>query len=409
MKNIGKVVAISAICAMSLEASGYKIPEQSLSAVALGAANVAAVKGADASYYNPANMAWMSSGYHLDLALTYINLPKVKFDGTAGLITKVTGTSKSETEHFLLPTGHLVTKEYYENWRFGLSIVAPGGLSKRWDSAPGRDFAQDFTLKIIEVNPTAAYRVNDKFAVGFGLRAIYTDGVVKSDTNVGAPFNLSRDMNGDSIDYGFNLALSFKPVEDITLAATYRSKVDLTVKGNAKLESHVGDSYNGKANVTIPLPAVLTLAAAKKFNNTTIEAVYERVFWSKYKNLDFGYAKPLAASLLGFDTPSPKNWKDVDTYRLGLTHEYNHKLTLMAGIGIDKNPAPEKTLGFELPDSDAMIYSAGFKYKITKDLDIGLAYLMSDKKSRTVKNDNIDGKFKDSAAHLVSTGISYRF
>lgn len=157
MKNIGKVVAISAICAMSLEASGYKIPEQSLSAVALGAANVAAVRGADASYYNPANMAWMSSGYHLDLALTYINLPKVKFDGTAGLITKVTGTSKSETEHFLLPTGHLVTKEYYENWRFGLSIVAPGGLSKRWDSAPGRDFAQDFTLKIIEVNPTAAY------------------------------------------------------------------------------------------------------------------------------------------------------------------------------------------------------------------------------------------------------------
>lgn len=408
MKNIGKMVAISAICAMSLEASGYKIPEQSLSAVALGAANVAAVKGADASYYNPANMAWMSSGYHLDLALTYINLPKIKFDGAAAPSFSP-GTSKSETEHFLLPTGHLVTKEYYENWRFGLSIVAPGGLSKRWDSAPGRGFAQDFTLKIIEVNPTAAYRVNDKFAVGFGLRAIYTDGVVKSDTNVGAPFNLSRDMNGDSIDYGFNLALSFKPVEDITLAATYRSKVDLTVKGNAKLLSPLGTSYNGKANVTIPLPAVLTLAAAKKFNDTTIEAVYERVFWSKYKNLDFDYAKPLAASLQDFDDPVSKNWKDVDTYRLGLTHEYNHKLTLMAGIGIDKNPAPESTLSFELPDSDAMIYSAGFKYKITKDLDIGLAYLMSDKKSRTVKNKDIDGKFKDSAAHLVSTGISYRF
>lgn len=405
MKNIGKVVAISAICAMSLEASGYKIPEQSLNAVALGAANVAAVRGADASYYNPANMAWMSSGYHLDLALTYINLPKVKFEGTAGIPPlQSTGTSKSKTEHFLLPTGHLVTKEYYENWRFGLSIVAPGGLSKRWDTAPGRDFAQDFTLKIIEVNPTAAYRVNDKFAVGFGLRAIYTDGVVKSDKDFGSPFgNFSRDMNGDSIDYGFNLALSFKPVEDITLAATYRSKVDLTVKGNAKLLSPLGTSYNGKANVTIPLPAVLTLAAAKKFNNTTIEAVYERVFWSKYKNLNFGYAD-------GFNGDNfPKNWKDVDTYRLGLTHEYNHKLTLMAGIGIDKNPAPEKTLGFELPDSDAMIYSAGFKYKITKDLDIGLAYLMSDKKSRTVKNDNIDGKFKDSAAHLVSTGISYRF
>lgn len=401
MKNIGKVVAISAICAMSLEASGYKIPEQSLSAVALGAANVAAVKGADASYYNPANMAWMSSGYHLDLALTYINLPKVKFDGVAAPSFSP-GTSKSETEHFLLPTGHLVTKEYYENWRFGLSIVAPGGLSKRWDSAPGRGFAQDFTLKIIEVNPTAAYRVNDKFAVGFGLRAIYTDGVVKRDMDL-SMYGLGRDMrdmDGDSIDYGFNLALSFKPVEDITLAATYRSKVDLTVKGNAKREL---PGYNDKANVTIPLPAVLTLAAAKKFNNTTIEAVYERVFWSKYKNLNFGYAD-------GFNGDNfPKNWKDVDTYRLGLTHEYNHKLTLMAGIGIDKNPAPEKTLGFELPDSDAMIYSAGFKYKITKDLDIGLAYLMSDKKSRTVKNDNIDGKFKDSAAHLVSTGISYRF
>jgi len=87
---------------------------------------------------------------------------------------------------------------------------------------------------------------------------------------------------------------------------------------------------------------------------------------------------------------------------------------LMAGIAYDENPAPSNTLGFELPDSDAMLYSLGLRYKINEDMELGIAYLYDDKESRTVVNlpqadpTNINGTFDDASAHLVTVGFSYK-
>ncbi|MBN2963938.1 porin [Sulfurospirillum sp. T05] len=405
MRQTMRVVGMSMACAAVLQASGYKIPEQSLKGTALGAANVAAVNGADANYYNPANMVWMDNAYHVEGALTYINLPKVKFANSG---TGADGESK--VEHFLMPSLHVVTPEYYENWRFGFSTVAPGGLSKRWNSPYQKTFAEEFTLRIIEANPTAAYKINDQLALGFGVRMVYTDGVVKSDGNLG--FGAAkRDLTGDSIDYGYNLALAYRPTSELKLAATYRSKVDLTVKGDAKLYHLNALQYDGSASVTIPLPATLALAAAYTMDKTTVELVYERVYWSAYKNLDFNYGSTIANPVLVamFDNPSAKNWKDSNTYRLGITHEYSDKLTLMAGYSYDETPVPDSSLGFELPDADAQLYSFGFSYKIRPDITVGLAYLYSDKKVRSVNNTYAQGKFTGSGAHLVTTGITYRF
>ncbi|MDX1808502.1 MAG: OmpP1/FadL family transporter [Sulfurospirillaceae bacterium] len=420
MKKYVKVTALLGLSAATLFGAGYKIPEQSLNSVALSAAYVANANGADASYYNPANMAFSQSGAELELGLTYIKLPSINY--TDSVSPTYSGSSK--VENFYVPTFHYMSPEV-KNWRFGLSFVAPGGLSKRWDDAYPKTFAQEFTLKIMELNPTASYKVNDKFAIGFGVRGVYTQGIVKSDGIVAvtaAPsyIDASRDMTGNSIDYGYNLALSYKPTNDMTLSATYRSKVNLTVTGTAKLNSFIAagvgagtnlGSYDGSASVAIPLPATLDLAAAYSFDKTTVELVYERVYWSSYKNLDFNYSGTLPGSILpsAFDAAIPKNWKDSDTYRIGITHQYSDKLKLMAGFAIDKSPVPSNTLGFELPDSDAKLYSLGFEYKVSKATSFGLAYLYDSKKTRTVTNAKVHGTFKDASAHLVRASIKYRF
>ena len=75
-----KILFLSLNVASVLFANGYKIPEQSLSGMALSAANVANAKGADASYYNPANMVFNSNKNSFELLMTYIHLPKVKFE-----------------------------------------------------------------------------------------------------------------------------------------------------------------------------------------------------------------------------------------------------------------------------------------------------------------------------------------
>ena len=395
MKNIVKVTTLLSLSAATLLASGYRIPEQSLNGTALSAAYVAGANGADASYYNPANMAFLVEGAEIETAFTYINLPKVKFDGTF--------SADSLEENFFMPTMHYVSP-IIGDWRFGLSIVAPGGLSKRWDETIPKATAQEFSLKVIEVNPTASYKVNDQFALGFGLRGVYSEGVVRSSAAV------SRDLTGDSIDFGYNLALTYKPTKDLTLSSTYRSKIDLTVEGDADLYFGAAKLFNNiGASVTIPLPASLVLAVAYTMDKTTVELAFERTYWSAYENLDFNYDVSIAPLTAFFDTPKDKLWKDVNAYRIGISHQYSDVLKLMAGFAIDKNPVPDSTLGYELPDSDAKLYSIGFEYKINPNMKVGLAYLYDDKESRTVNNSGVVGTFTDSAAHLVTASLKYKF
>lgn len=402
-----KIIVISAVAAATLMGGGYAIPESSINATALSAAYIANAHGADAAYYNPAAMVYNEDAGLLEVDATYIGLSKIHYASTSGTIN-----IDSKDEQFLVPTLHYTSKKLGDNGaRFGLSIVSPAGLSKRWDNAPAVYSAQEFTLKTIEINPTMAVPLSDTVSMGAGFRMIRTDGVVKSSSLLG-----SRDMEGDSIDYGYNLALMVKPTSALNLAATYRSKVNLSVEGNAKL--YAGSpipanlAYDGDVSLDVPMPATLNLAAAYMFETgTTVEVVYERTYWSALKNFDFNYPNAPALETTSFGLPIPKNWKDTNTYRLGLTQKYD-KWTAMAGIAYDETPVPESTLGYELPDSNAWIVSLGGRYQIDSHWNLGVAGLMDMKESRSVYQTaptGIKGEFTNARAYLVTAGIEYRF
>ncbi len=397
-------------------AGGYKIPENSINSTALSAAYVANAHGADAAYFNPAAMVYNEDGGSFEIDATYIHLSAIKYTDNDAIFAD----DASDVERFLVPTFHYVSPKV-GNARFGLSVVAPAGLSKRWDGT-GKSSTQQFSLKTVEINPTIAYMFNDKFSAAVGARAVYSAGVVKSKIPGGA---IARDLDGDSVDYGYNLALHFKPTDDLALALTYRSKIDLTVTGEADIVHPLpGSSYTGDAEVEVPLPAALNLAAAYTFNDrTTVELVFERTYWSAYKELDFDYDGSLSTlTLFGipsanaiFDAPIQKNWKDTNSYRIGVTHKLDDTWTLMAGYAYDKTPIPESTAGFELPDSDAHIFSVGARYQYSDNMDIGFGLLYDKKEtlkiregtSPTVSVDNAD--FEDASAILLTVGMQYKF
>ena len=399
MKNIIKVTTLSLVASGTLYAGGYKIPETSLDAIALSAANVAHSHGAENAYSNPANMVFMENKQHIEADLIYIGLDPVRYksnDGTTDI------NAKKET--FVLPSLHYVSKKLGNNARVGLSIVVPGGLSKRWNDSPAVERAKEFTLKVIEINPSAAFKINDKLGVAVGLRVVSSTGIVKSSAVV------SRDMTGDSIDMGYNLALAYKPTKALELGLTYRSNVNLTVEGNAKLYIGNAKVYDGGSSVTVPLPATLDAAVAYTFpTQTTVEFVYERVNWSAYKNLDFNYVSTIPTILQpSFDTPIAKDWKDTHVYRLGITQQLK-KYTLMAGAVKDESPVPNKSLGFELPDSDSISVSGGVRYQYSKNLNVGFAALYSMRDTRKVTNSDVNGEFSNSNVLIMSAGLGYKY
>ena len=400
MKNLLKLTTLSLVTATAIYAGGYKIPETSTNAVALSAANVAHTHSADAAYYNPANMIFMDDENALEADAIYIGLDPVNFKGSGAQAGQ---DINAKSESFVVPSINYVSPKL-GNARVGLSITVPGGLSKRWSDSPAVDKAKEFTLEVVEVNPTAAFKVSDKVAFAVGFRAVYSSGVVKSSSSA------SRDMTGDNVDFGYNLALAYKPTKALEFGATYRSNVDLHEEGNAKLYIGNAKVYDGGANVTVPLPAALNLAAAYTFESaTTLELVYEKTYWSAYGSLDFDYKSAISPILVPFfDAPIAKNWKDTEAYRLGVTQELEN-MTLMAGVVVDHTPIPEATMSYELPDSNSVSVSFGGRYNVNKKIDVGLSALYSMRENRDVKNSDIEGTFSNSNVLIVSAGLGYKF
>ena len=410
-------------------ASGYRIPEQSVNATALGSAYVANANYADAAYYNPANMSWLSPGLKMEGGVSYINLPSISYEDFRS--SSLSGTS--EEENFLLPNLHIVSPAY-NNFRVGFALVIPAGLSKRWEDVFPGTFANKFAMTVVEANPTVAYKVNDMFSLAFGARAVYSDATVRSAGNIeavpagglggGLPATpeytyISRDMDGDTTEYGYNLAMSVKPTDKLALAATYRSEIDLDMEGSGTLYTSSSyfnglfpsGFYQGTGSISTPLPAVLALAVSYSFEKSTLEFVYDRTFWSANDTQDFSYPVSLGHPVLtaAFDDPIVKDWDDVDAFRLGYTYLWDQRLTLMGGFGFDGNPVPDETLSFDLPDSDAWFASFGIRYNLREQWSIGAAYLHAWKEDRTVRNSTLNGEFSGAASHCLSLSASYKF
>jgi len=410
-----KIILLSTITGAVLMAGAYKIPEQSINSMALGAAYIAHTTDADTAYYNPANMSFLDpSVNYFEAGLTLAHLPKNIYVGAQAGIP-FSADAQSEKENLPIPYMHFV-KSTDSRWRFGLSTAVPAGLTKRWKTPIQKLYAEEFTLKNVELNPVFSYKVSDTFSVGGGIRMIYSEGKVYSDGDLlGGAAPIKREMEGDTIEWGYNIALAWRPTEDVSVGITYRSKVDLDEEGKANLYLNgVGRQFD--ATVSVPIPAALNIGISKTWNDrVTLEFVYERTFWSAYKTLDFEYGSPIQPALWGyFDQAKDKLWEDTNTFRIGLTYKYNEKLTLMAGYSYDETPVPEKHISYELPDSDAHIFSAGFKYQYSGSLSFGAAVLYDKKTSRKVNSavvggTGLVGEFSDGGAVLLTAGVSYKF
>ncbi|MBL0687371.1 MAG: outer membrane protein transport protein [Sulfurospirillum sp.] len=432
MNNYLKGMMILSLNTVILSASGFKIAEQSLNSTAMNGANIASANGADASYYNPANMAWMDKSAEIETAIMIRNYGNDKHeDHDPGF------NGEAEAHNVYTPTFHYISKATSENLRFGFSLVESGAISVKWGSPRQMLEAEDVNIRIMELNPTASYKIHDKLAVGFGLRGVYTQGAMKTrneseETLINGDL-YQNEINFDSIDVGYNLAVSYKPTRNLVFSSTYRSEVDLTVEGDAKgwtkdrlLDSN-GDAkdeplvnFNTSVSTQVALPATLSFATAytmaESTGEITIEFVYERTYWSSYDSLEFKFDDATVDRYFG--SVAPRDWKDTTAYRVGGSFQATNDLKLMIGFALDESPVPAENFSFILPDSDAKLYSTGFEYRVNDDIKLGLAYQYKKREEVTIVNEPstdshetkpINGVFENSADHLLLMSMSYIF
>jgi long-chain fatty acid transport protein len=406
MKKTISVLALTSIFAAgSAMASGWRIPEQSVDSTAKAGANIASSTRADTSYYNPANMSWMADKWHTEVDLTWIYLSSIEYEDSRSPLYN----DESEEENFLLPTAFFVSPEFY-GMHFGLSLTAPAGLSKRWNGF-GAAVAKEFSMTVYEVNPSLSYAIGDMVSVAAGARMVYADATVESDAS-GLGMNLSRQLEGDTLEWGWNVALAVKPTDKLNISATYRSKVDLDFEDTANLNL-MGYLVSPEATVSVPVAAVFALSVAYDvLDNLNVEFTWDRTFWSDYDKLDFDHNPEIPGN--PYEPALIRDWDDTDAFRIGITYGLNDKIDLMAGFGYDSNPVPDDKIDFSLPDSDAWLFSFGMQYAVSENLDLGIAALYDYKEERdadSVPDSATDpyGTFTNASAFLLTVGLNYRF
>ena len=108
MKKTFACTALAALLVGSTaHGAAYRIPEQSVNAVAKAGANIASSNTADASYFNPANMSWLEDRALFEGAAEWIHLKTINYhDNRSPLYS-----GESDGEDFVLPQKGLVLDE----------------------------------------------------------------------------------------------------------------------------------------------------------------------------------------------------------------------------------------------------------------------------------------------------------
>jgi len=351
-------------------ASGFQLMEQNASGIGNAYAGSAAVaENASTIYYNPAGMTQLQD-HEVSAGISAIR-PSYKFSnngstaasgGGGGLATG--GNGGDAGSWGFVPNGYAswaLTKDVYA----GIGISSPFGLKTEYASDwVGRAQSTSFDIKTINVNPSIAYRVNDKVSLGFGVnwQQINAEYVRQATTNSQVKVKL------DDSAWGWNAGALFTLSPSTKVGVSYRSAIKYSTSGSFSGAS----SDSAKANLKVPDTFILSVTQ-KLSDKWEMLGDISRTGWSSIPKVDI-MDSTTGTTAQTLDTNFRNTWRVA----LGTNYKYSEVVKLKFGVAYDETPVQSSaTRMASLPDNNRVWLSTGAQYKIDKAsaFDIGLAYL----------------------------------
>lgn len=400
MKNIILFFVFLFFSPFVVHAGGFQLNEHGARAMAQGGAFVARAYDPSAIYFNPAGLGFQTQ--NSVYAGTTLITPQSVFYGPTNLNLS---TKNEMVDQLFTPINVYLTYHITDDLSVGLGVNNPFGLGTEWkDGWSGRFITQKVDLKSFFFSPTAAYKISDQLAVGAGLN--YATGDVTIQRYVSDPFDphgkINLELSGSGV--GFSVGALYKISEELSVGASYRSSVNINAEGTATFTPNRSAYPAGEATASLKLPATGYIGIAyKAMENLELEADYQYVGWSSYKELKIDFKKD------GSSQTSPKNYED--TYILRIGGEYTmQQVQIRFGYLFDNNPVQDKYTEPLLPDADRHGYNLGIGYKLNDQITIDVAYLFLHFVDRTVTGTAIDfdGVYQ-SRAHLLGINLGYSF
>lgn len=414
-------IAVASLAAGAAHASGFQLLEQNASGLGNAYAGTAAVaEDASTIFFNPAGMSFLAPGRQFAVGLDAIK-PSAKFSNSGSTpalavppaTPQPLGTGSGDAGDWAgVPHGY-VALDVAPSWRVGLGVNAPFGLKTEYDAGwIGRFHAVTSDVKTININPSAAYKVSDSLAVGFGLDyqkldakfssvanyslAVYSavlaaTGSAATAVGAAAAQNAANpagmvNISGDDSAWGYNLGAIFQPDPTTRIGVAYRSSIEYHVTGDSKTSSGnpaVDASLNRAVFADIEFPDTFTLSGYKKLGDKwEVLADVAWTGWSKIQELTFKFADTGAVL-----SSTPEKWRDTWRAAIGANYQFSPQWKLRFGLAYDQTPVSDQYRTPRLPDNDRTWLSVGAQYRLDNrsTLDVGYSHLFV--KNGTI-NDN---------------------
>jgi long-chain fatty acid transport protein len=269
--------------------------------------------------------------------------------------------------------------------------------------------------------PSMAYRFNEQWSLGVGLKAVY--GMLESQTAINRePFGLSDRSDGqykyedNTWGYGANLGVIYAPQVGTRIGLAYTSKVDLDfedrldVKGSGPLLDHL-NGLNTKIGMSVPQTATLSLyqQLAPQW------ALLATVNWQDWS--DFGeISLAVDTNALGpQSTTTDANFKD--TYQLALGTQYQATPTLLwnAGIAYDTSAVSDANRSLVMPLGTTWRLGAGATFALDQSTDLNLSWdlvWMGDmpvEQRKSLSGQRTSGQFSNAWIQTLTGNMTWRF
>ncbi len=395
-------------------AAGFQLSEQS--SIQMGRAMAGAgVVGDDLSavHYNPAGMTLLP-GTRMQATGTWVAV-NLDYEGDSG--QKENGRLKGQ----MIPAG-FITHQLTDNVWAGLGLTVPYGMgteyNKNWE---GNTRGTESMILTFDINPNVAWKINEKFSVGAGVSLQYAKAKLgmgaylpmsTPDGTVAVPANAV--VKGDSWAWGWNVGMTFQPVDTVRIGLAYRSSIDHDAEGHTDATVAGNAMPRSDMKVTIKTPDTITLSAT--WEATDALRLSGTARWSKWSNFDtLNVRNADFAGTAMANVQVENNWDDTWFFSVGADYKIDSQWTVRGGVAYDQGPVENQYRMAVIPDTDRVWFSLGTSYNCTNNLtfDFGATYIRGVGDTDLYFKDNTGatkhGEYNSLDSNIFSAQMQYMF
>jgi long-chain fatty acid transport protein len=409
--------------AAPLHASGFAIESQGARAMGFAGAYVAQSADPSAIFYNAAGIGFLK-GRQLYVAGAF-SLLSTDFTGAGP--NPPAGTLETSDHGLGVLPAIYYSQQVGERTVIGVGVSRPFGNRSEWknpDTFTGRYICIACEISSWSINPTIAYKLADRFAVGAGVDVRLSS--FKLSRRLGAepnPFPIPTDVAELTLDssttagVGFNVGLLASPSENVSIGLSYRHEVTINhdaqanfvqiLTGETAVDEAVAAALPASQPATVGFiyPGSIAAGIAIRRGYWTIEADVQWMLWSSFDYVTISYANSP-----DYNTLLPEEWSSTWRGALGIEYLIGDDWEVRGGFGYDHSPAPTETISPFIHDADRYTFGAGGSWKYEQvRLDFNARYVAFRTSSTLgISRYDYNGSYKTGGLQLGAS-LGYRF